>query len=224
MSNITYPCPDYTLSDLQKVDDTKAYCSTCKKNVYLNNPGADVYCGTEKASSQYLSARQFTMRFLVVLVLGFGPSLFSNLNSQSSSAEITISAKQAQKMIRGTVSDKESGELLPFVNITLEHNGVIIAATTTDFDGNYILRFDDKSYKDETLRLSYHYLGYKKENVELKPFKQDITTINTQLQMDDDFIMIGIIISEPPLFDRSPDGLRQTTIKREDIQKMPVGR
>lgn len=224
MPNITYPCPDYTLSDLQKVDDTKAYCSTCKKNVHLNNPGADVYCGTEKPSSQYLSARQFTMRFLVVLVLGFGPSLFSNLNSQSSGAEITIATKQAQKMIRGTVSDKESGELLPFVNITLEHNGVIIAATTTDFDGNYILRFDDKSYKDETLRLCYHYLGYKKENVELKPFKQDTTTINTQLQMDDDFIMIGIIISEPPIFDRSPDGLRQTTIKREDIQRMPAGR
>jgi len=224
MPNITYPCPDYTLSDLQKVDDSKAYCSTCKKNVHLNNPGADVYCGTEKPSSQYLSARQFTMRFLVVFVLGFGPSLFSNLNGQSSSAEITISATQAQKMIRGTVSDKESGELLPFVNITLEHNGVIIAATTTDFDGNYQLQFDDASYEYENLRLVYSCLGYQKTTVELGTMSQDVKVINTQLQASDDFIMIGIIISEPPLFDRSPDGMRKSTIKREDIQRMPVGR
>lgn len=39
--------------------------------------------------------------------------------------------------IKGQVSDKETNEKIPFVNITIEDSTKTIAAATTDFDGNY---------------------------------------------------------------------------------------
>ncbi len=37
----------------------------------------------------------------------------------------------------GKITDNETGEPLPFVNITLEENGVQISSTQSDFDGNF---------------------------------------------------------------------------------------
>lgn len=224
MSNITFPCPDYTLSDLQKVDDAKSYCSSCKKHVHVNNPGSDVYCGVENKEATYLSARQFTMRFLVVLILGFGPSLFSNLKAQSlDSTQITVDSVQNQ-YITGTVTEKDTDEPLPFVAITLEQSGNVIAQATTDFDGLYKLIVPHESHNNDGAQIHFNFIGYDEAIIELESIANESTHVDAQLTADDDLILIGIIISGPPLIDLSPDKQRQTTIKREDIQRMPVGR
>lgn len=42
--------------------------------------------------------------------------------------------------LKGIVKDRETGELLPFVNIVLEQNGSIVTGAATDFDGNYLVK------------------------------------------------------------------------------------
>ena len=39
----------------------------------------------------------------------------------------------------GIITDEESGEPLPFVNVVLEKNGVQINGATSDFDGNFFI-------------------------------------------------------------------------------------
>ena len=49
----------------------------------------------------------------------------------------TTTRTDGQGAIRGKLSDKETGEALPFVNIILMQNGKQISGGSTDFDGNY---------------------------------------------------------------------------------------
>ena len=49
-------------------------------------------------------------------------------------------AQAGQSEITGTVTDKEKGEPLPFVNIILEKNGVQVTGAQSDFDGNFSIK------------------------------------------------------------------------------------
>jgi hypothetical protein len=42
--------------------------------------------------------------------------------------------------IKGKVLDIETGEPIPFANVILENNGLLVSGATSDFDGNYIIR------------------------------------------------------------------------------------
>ncbi len=73
------------------------------------------------------------------------------------------------KTIKGTVSDAESGEVLPGVNILIKGTQ---KGTITDFDGNYMIKAPKGSV------LQYSYLGYKTVNRTVG----DKSTINVRLK------------------------------------------
>jgi hypothetical protein len=78
----------------------------------------------------------------------------------------------AQTVVKGKVTDANSGDPLPFVNITFKGN---TSGTTTDFDGNYTIRL---SVASDTIIASY--IGYKTRKKNLENVAAQ--TINFQLE------------------------------------------
>lgn len=78
----------------------------------------------------------------------------------------------AQTLVKGKVTDANSGDPLPFVNITFKGN---TSGTTTDFDGNYSIKL---AVPGDTIIASY--IGYKTRKKKLE--KTASQTINFQLE------------------------------------------
>lgn len=42
--------------------------------------------------------------------------------------------------LKGKITDKNTGEPVPFANVVAEKNGNLVSGVTTDFDGNYTIK------------------------------------------------------------------------------------
>ena len=58
--------------------------------------------------------------------------------------------------LEGKITDKNTGETVPFANVVAERNGNQIAGVTTDFDGNYTIKPLDPGTYD----LIVSFVGY----------------------------------------------------------------
>ncbi len=96
-----------------------------------------------------------------------------------------------ETVIRGKITDAFSGDPIPFVNVVFKGTSI---GTTTDFDGNFVLR---TSTPTDSLLASY--IGYKSRS---KPVKKGVDqTINFQLEEEVTRLRDIIILSgENPAF------------------------
>lgn len=63
-------------------------------------------------------------------------------------------------VVRGTVVDAQTGEALPFVNVVLKRNGRSVTGSTTDFDGNFVMReIPAGEYELEVITVGYKRLN-----------------------------------------------------------------
>ncbi len=82
--------------------------------------------------------------------------------------------------IQGKVTDTETGEALPFVNISLDIGGILVG-TTTDFDGVYSV----SPVRPRVYDVTFSFVGMKSKVVEQAQVHSDKTTqINTELKGD----------------------------------------
>ncbi len=122
--------------------------------------------------------------------------------------------------IRGVVTEKETGDPLPFVNVVLFQNGVQKSGGKTDFDGKFqINSIDPGSYEVEVRFVGYQTL--RKEGVIVNSDR--ITFLNDLQIGQSDGILdeIEIVHYEVPLIDQD-GGASGQTVTREDIARMPV--
>lgn len=63
-------------------------------------------------------------------------------------------------VVRGTIVDAKTGEVLPFVNVALKRNGKVVVGATTDFDGNFVIW----AIPAGEYELEVAYVGYKRLN------------------------------------------------------------
>ncbi len=122
--------------------------------------------------------------------------------------------------IQGTVTDQANGEGLPFANVVLELNGVQIAGTTTDLEGNYILT----GFPAGTYDVFVIYVGYKDLRTEgivvnesaTVAFDIEMTPPSEGLKLDE----IVVKAYKVPLIemDNMASG---STITSEEISRMP---
>ena len=61
-----------------------------------------------------------------------------------------------QNLIKGVVTDKFSKEKLAFVNVVVNKTGTL--GTTTDIDGNFVIKS-----KDKINTLTFSFVGYEKK-------------------------------------------------------------
>lgn len=72
----------------------------------------------------------------------------------------------SQKVYAGTIKDKTTEEILPYVNIGIVKKGV---GTVSSSEGKFSLELNN-SYAEDTLRISS--IGYKAKNILIKDFKR----------------------------------------------------
>ena len=55
-------------------------------------------------------------------------------------SSLLVFSQTGSGTLKGKITDKKTGEPIPFANIIVEVGGVQIGGSTTDFDGNYMIK------------------------------------------------------------------------------------
>ncbi len=142
--------------------------------------------------------------------------LFSTV-ALSICAAFAVTAQTGAGSLKGKITDKKSGEPLPFVNVVVENRGTQVSGGATDFDGAFFI----KPISPGTYDVIVSYVGY-------QPYKQTGVVINSnKITFLDIALNQGIELKEfevvqytVPLIDRD-GGASGGTVTRDQIAKMP---
>ena len=75
---------------------------------------------------------------------------------------LSVKVYSQQGSVSGTVSDNGSGDVMPFVNVSLFNDSIRHTAAVTDFDGKFIL----KQIPADTYNLRISHVGYKTHKID----------------------------------------------------------
>lgn len=119
--------------------------------------------------------------------------------------------------IKGTVLD-ESGEPLPFVNVTLKQSGNLKTGATTDFDGNFKI----SSLEPGKYDLEVSFVGYQTQKTEGIIVKGDklLPLPDITLKEGDMLDEVEVITYKVPLIDKD-GGASGGTVSRDELARMP---
>jgi len=112
-------------------------------------------------------------------------------------------------LIKGTVTDKKTGEPLPGVNVSLENSNT---GVTTDFDGNYSITIENPKGK----KLIFSYMGYEDTSVVLKDGNQ---TVNVALEPSNTKLKEVVVTALGIKKEEKALGYSLTNVKGEDLNK-----
>lgn len=132
-----------------------------------------------------------------------------------------IAIVEEDKTITGVVTDKDTKEALPFVNVFYKYNGEVYG-TTTDFDGKYKLDIHVGHYDKNNFDLSFSYVGYTSATIKDVKFEETQNLkYDLQLEGAHEEIMLGFLIIDEPMINKDPEKQGETTFDREDIRRSP---
>lgn len=119
--------------------------------------------------------------------------------------------------LKGKVTDAETGEGLPFVNVVVFLNGNQVSGTNTDFDGNYTI----KPINPGTYDVLFSFVGYQPQKVTgISVASNKIQFANAKLSSGIQLEEVEVVEYTVPLIDKD-GGASGGTVTREDIDKMP---
>lgn len=120
--------------------------------------------------------------------------------------------------IRGRIVDKENRDPLPFVNVTIEKNGIQFGGGVTDADGNYVI----KPIEPGTYDIKATFLGYKPVQIKSIPLLSGVIQFqNIEMESSAQEIeSVTITKYSVPLIDRDRTS-SGSTVSADEIMKMP---
>ncbi len=130
---------------------------------------------------------------------------------------LTCMLTYAQTSIAGKVTDAESGEELPFADITIEKNGVQITGTSTDLEGNFKINLDPGTYD-----VLVSFAGYKEQRIE------GVRIIANKANRLDAQLSAGVLLGEAVVIEYAvplveADNTQQgQTITSKEIRQLPT--
>ena len=154
-------------------------------------------------------------------VSGTAPELrpyFLNYNSRPPVYnQPSVSSSIGLGSVYGFVSDKETGESIPFANVAILKDGKVITGSQTDFDGKYIIR----TINAGTYTLQISCIGYQTQQVTNIVIGAD-KTVPKDISLQPTTEVLGavqIVDYKVPVYgDQTSSG---AIIAAEDIAKMP---
>lgn len=132
----------------------------------------------------------------------------------------SVYAQVGQGAIQGKIVDKESGEPLPFANVSVEIDGNPAGGSTTDFDGKYSIK--PLSPGEYTVKASY--VGYQTVQYNnVKVTSNQSTFLDMNMGSDQGVVLEDVIISdyEIPLIEKD-NNTQGGRIGREQFARMPT--
>jgi len=139
---------------------------------------------------------------LGLVFLTFSTSLFAQVGSGT---------------LKGTLTDSETGEPLPFVNIVLQKGDRQVTGSATDFDGKYTIKPIPPGVYDVLIS----YVGYNAKKIEGVQINNDkISFVDIELDAGVRLEEFEVVEYTVPLIDKD-GGSSGGTVSRDDIQRMP---
>lgn len=134
---------------------------------------------------------------------------------------VTATAAYAQVgsgSLKGTLTDINSGEALPFVNVVVEQNGNTVSGGVTDFDGKFYI----KPLTPGSYDLKVSSVGYKSKIIAgIVVSANKITFQDVKLEPGVQLDEIEIVKYTVPLINKD-GGASGGTVTREDIAALPT--
>lgn len=120
--------------------------------------------------------------------------------------------------LSGKVTD-ENGEGVPFANVSVEKNGVLVTGASTDFDGFYTIKPLDPGKYDVTISA----LGFGTRVIQGVQINSDkITELSEKLTEESKLIdMVEVVAYKVPLIDKENNSTK-TTITADEIKSLPT--
>ncbi len=120
--------------------------------------------------------------------------------------------------IQGKVTNGETGETIPFVNVSINVGGTLVG-TTTDFDGIYSLN----SVRPGSYTITFSYVGLQTKQVDGVQVNVDKTTfLNAEMGTDAELLdIVEVIAYEVPLL-QSDQTSTGSTVTAKEIKSMPT--
>ncbi|MEM9052436.1 MAG: mucoidy inhibitor MuiA family protein, partial [Bacteroidota bacterium] len=121
--------------------------------------------------------------------------------------------------LKGTLTDADTGEPLPFVNIILQQGNQQVNGTATDFDGNYTIKPIPNGLYDVLVS----YVGYNARKIEgVRIDKNRISFVDIELESGVKLEEFLVVEYSMPLIDKD-GGASGGTITRDGITSMNGG-
>ena len=144
-------------------------------------------------------------------------TVFASLLALLLFAPLVASAQVGSGSLQGKVTDVETGEPLPFVNVVLFLNGNQVTGGNTDFDGDYTI----KPINPGSYDVLFSFVGYTPKKVTgVKVTANKIQFVNATLGAGVMMDEAEVVEYTVPLIDRD-GGASGGTVTREDIEKLP---
>jgi len=129
----------------------------------------------------------------------------------------SLYAQVGSGTLKGKLTDSETGEPLPFVNIVLQSGDRQVAGGATDFDGDYTI----KPIPPGTYNVLVSYVGYNAQQINsVRVNNEKITFLDIKLESGVKLDEFEVIEYTVPLIDKD-GGSTGATVTRDDIVKMP---
>lgn len=127
-----------------------------------------------------------------------------------------VGAQNKTGSICGIITDKATGETLPFANIVVKQNNLVVLATASDFDGKYSIQPLDSGFYDVECSFS----GYGTLIVKaIKVGADRPTLLNFSLEFSSDILQEIWVISDAP--GKGKTAKRSQKIKAEEVRNLP---
>ncbi|WP_070137531.1 TonB-dependent receptor [Crocinitomix algicola] len=121
--------------------------------------------------------------------------------------------------IKGTVTDKNTGEALPFVKVVALNGGQQQGFASTDFDGKFLV----SSLAPGEYTIEVRFVGYNTVQLEGVVVNSDkLTQLDVELSTSEEMLdVVEVVEYTVPLIDKD-GGASGATVTRDDISKMPT--
>ncbi|MEQ9262115.1 MAG: carboxypeptidase-like regulatory domain-containing protein [Owenweeksia sp.] len=220
--HLSYACP-VSWDQMLTTGEKERHCQMCQKHIrdFTKDDEPDVSgveCGrfalhqVGSISGKFQLGAGTLAAFSLAALLGITPGQSFAQATDTIQNEIF----KGSYNLYGTLSDKETGQTLPFANVLVrEPNGPLINGTTTDHEGNFSLRLYGDQLNKGNLIVEVTYIGYEKMVLSSLEFDPDKRTkiLEVKMEMSDEPLeQVDIIYVTTGLIDkRTPDTENDST-------------
>jgi len=230
MIDLKFPCSQRPI-DMEK-SDCGYFCSQCDKVIHdfrgktlqqiteIKDQAEGEVCGVfDQAMIRSKMDRGFSLfraAFVLVFLMGMSSNMFAQTDSLDA-VEPPVEQQYGKAILKGTVTSKETGEVIPFARVYIEVDGVARIGAMTDFDGNYQIELPDE-FQTKTVNLKAQTIGYNTYEVINIPVEPKVKSIDFQLE-NANLDFVGLIYEEHPrLNSTDPWDFNKTVIKGDDLR------